>query len=469
VLKVRCARNLSREALSGRELSLSRSIAEGVAERSEPLVAVDALSDGRFGEARSVHELRLRSILAVPLRLHGESLGAIYLDDRFRPGAFGQAEVDLLRELGDQAAIALENARLHRENRRRARRIELLAKRLERTVASQRTALTEMKERLDRSLEDLQTKYRYEGIVGRSPAMVSMLKLLDRVTDSDVPVVIQGESGTGKELVARAIHYNGARRTRPFVAVNCGSFTETLLESELFGHVRGAFTGADRTRPGLFEAANGGTLFLDEVSEMSPGMQAKLLRALQEGEVRPVGGNETRKVSVRVIAASNKDLTTAVREGRFREDLFYRLNVVAVKLPPLRERREDIPLLLEHLIQKHGGGREIAVDKRAMARLLAYSWPGNVRQLENEVMRLAVLADDAIREEHLSTEIAAGGGDEDLPASEDLDLRSQVERLERRLLRRALREARGNQSKASRLLGLSRFGLQKKLRRYGLA
>jgi len=467
-LAVRSARNISRTALDGgAEGQLSRSIAETVAEGGEPAVVVDALADGRFVGSASVQALKLRSILVVPLRVREVVLGALYLDDRFRPGAFSPPDVELAQELADQAAIGIENARLHAENRRRARRIEALNRRLERTVESQRTALEQMKGQLDKSLEALETKYRYEEIVGRSSAMRDLLALLDRVTDSEVPVVIQGESGTGKELVARAVHYNGARRGGPFIAVNCGAFTETLLESELFGHVRGAFTGADRARTGLFEAAHQGTLFLDEVTEMSATMQSKLLRALQEGEVRPVGGNETRKVDVRIMAASNRDLAVAVKEGRFREDLYYRLDVITLKIPPLRERREDIPVLVEHFLGKHGAGRAPTVDKKAMARLLSFAWPGNVRQLENEVMRLLVLADDAIREEHLSPEIAAGAADEE-PAGDDLDLKTQVERVERRLLRRALREAKGNQTKAARALGLSRFGLQKKLRRYGM-
>ncbi|MBI2893286.1 MAG: sigma 54-interacting transcriptional regulator [Deltaproteobacteria bacterium] len=466
-LAIRSARNFSRAGLQGDELQLSRSIAQSVALGADPVVAVDALTDGRFESTASVQSFKLRSVLAVPLRVHGGILGALYLDDRYRPGVFGPADVELAHELADQAAIAIENARLHAENRRRARRIEALNRRLERTVESQRSALDQMRGALDRSLEALETKYRYEDLVGRSGAMSDVLRLIDRVTDADVSVVIHGESGTGKELVARAIHYNGPRRARPFIPVNCGAFTETLLESELFGHVRGAFTGADRTRTGLFEAANEGTLLLDEVAEMSVAMQAKLLRVLQESEVRPVGGNETRKVDVRVIAASNRDLGALVQTGKFREDLYYRLNVITLELPALRDRKEDIPELVAHFVEKHGSGRAVSVEKKAMARLYAYPWPGNVRQLENEVMRFLVLADDAVLEEHLSPEIAAGSPDEET-AADDLDLKSQVERLERRLIRRALRESRGNQTKTARALGLSRFGLQKKLRRYGL-
>src|SRR6476620_2427933 len=221
---------------------------------------------------------------------------------------------------------------------------------------------------------------------GRTPRMLELFRLLDRVTDTALPVVIYGESGTGKELVARAIHHNGPRRQRAFVSESCAAIPETLLEAALFGHVRGAFTGAQGERRGLFEIAHGGTLFLDEVGEMPASMQVKLLRVLQQGEFRRVGGEKTIKVDVRVLVASNRDLSRLVEEGRFREDLFYRLNVVRVALPPLRERREDIPLLVEHFLAKHAqaaGKPAKRVARAALTKLLGHRWPGNVRELEN--------------------------------------------------------------------------------------
>jgi transcriptional regulator with GAF, ATPase, and Fis domain len=432
-----------------------------------PVLTVDAQADGRFGAAASVHALRLRSILAVPLRVKGEVVGAVYVDDRLRPGAFGDEALRVVLDVADQAAIAIENARLLAENKRRKREVEALNRRLKGEVDRQRVELRELRKELDDQRAELRTKYSYEAIVARSASMQAVFRVLDRVTDSEVPVVILGDSGTGKELVARAIHYNGSRSNRPFVTENCGAIPETLLESVLFGHVKGAFTGADRSRQGLFEVADGGTLLLDEVSEMSPAMQAKLLRVLQEGELRPVGGDRTVKVNVRVIASSNRDLAELVRGGEFREDLFYRLNVITVRLPPLRERPEDIPLLVEHFIAKHGGDRVKAVARAALKRLSTYEWPGNVRQLENEVMRASVLADDLIREDHLSPEIREAG-----PASgrlrDDLNLRGHVEELERSLITRALSRFRGNQSRAAEALGLSRFGLQKKMKRLGI-
>ena len=239
--------------------------------------------------------------------------------------------------------------------------------------------------------------------------MRDLLRLVDRVTGSDVPVLVIGESGTGKELVARAIHANGARARRAFVTENCASVPESLLESTLFGHVRGAFTGASSTRAGLFDVADGGTLFLDEIGEMSLGMQAKLLRVLQDGEVRAVGSERARRVDVRVIAATHRDLEAMVAAGTFREDLFYRLNVITLRVPALRERPEDIPLLFEHFARKHGAGRPVKITRAAMAKLIAFPWPGNVRQLENEVRRALVLSDGAIDLTELSADVVRGG------------------------------------------------------------
>jgi transcriptional regulator with GAF, ATPase, and Fis domain len=304
--------------------------------------------------------------------------------------------------------------------------------------------------------------------------MIELFRLLDRVTDTSLPVVVQGESGTGKELVARAIHFNGPRRERPFVSENCAAIPETLLESTLFGYVRGAFTGADRDSRGLFAVADGGTLFLDEVAEMSPAMQGKLLRVLQDGEFRRVGGERPQKVDVRVVVATNKDLGRMVSEGKFRQDLFFRLSVVRLTLPPLRERREDIPLLVQAFLErfaKQAGGAAKAVEPAAMAKLAGYRWPGNVRELENEIQRAAAFAGARITVGDLSPHVAAGaeGALPDEGQPDSLLLKPRIERLERTLIREALAQNGGNQTRAADVLGLSRFGLQKKLRRYGIA
>jgi transcriptional regulator with PAS, ATPase and Fis domain len=292
-----------------------------------------------------------------------------------------------------------------------------------------------------------------------------MLKIVDRVTDADVPVLLHGESGSGKELVARAVHMNGPRSGRPFVSENCGAIPEGLLESTLFGHVRGAFTGADRPRSGLFEAADRGTLFLDEIGEMSLPMQAKLLRVLEDGMVRPLGTERARKVDVRIIAATHRDLEAMVKTRAFREDLFYRLNIITIRIPPLRDRASDIPLIVQRLLDKHGR-TEVRVTRAAMERLMSYAWPGNVRQLENEVRRALVLCDGVIDREHLSPDIA--NVTPPVPAELGLLVRPRVDALEAQLVREALERTKGNQTQAAKLLGLSRFGLQKMMKRLGV-
>ncbi len=463
-LKVRNARNLGARDLVGDEAVVSRSIAERVANTGEALVTVDAATDHRFDATQSVVGLRLRSVLAVPLRVHGEVVGTIYVDDRLRAGAFDERAQSLAGAFADAAAVAIDNARSRSELRRALRRSERLADELERAVAKQRAEL----ETARKAVDPAATRGHYEPLVGRGDAMRRMLSLLDRVAPTPMPVLLQGESGTGKELVARALHDNSPRAARPFVAENCGAIPETLLESTLFGHVRGAFTGADRPRAGLFEAADGGTLFLDEIGEMSPGMQSRLLRVLQEGEVRAVGSERVRKVDVRLIAATHRDLQEMVARGTFREDLYYRLAVIVVRVPALRDRREDIPELVAHFLQR-SARREVSVDRAALAALCAAPWPGNVRQLQNEVLRAAVLSEDVIRAEHLTVGVSSPEPRAAPTGHSGLDLRNAVEDVERAMVLRALASHGGNQTRAAKTLGLSRFGLQKKLRRLGIS
>jgi transcriptional regulator with GAF, ATPase, and Fis domain len=470
-LQVRVARNIDQRELAGPDLALSRSIAERAARSGEPVLTLDAAHDERFGAAASVSALRLRSVLSVPLRSKGRVVGAVYVDHRFRRAAFSDDAAQLVLDLADVAAVALANAQLVGEAEQQRREIAALNARLE-------TQLTEKQAELDgaraqlASGKSLELRYAYDALIGRSPRMLELLRLVDRATATSLPVVIHGESGTGKELVARALHRNGARAAGAFVALNCAAVPEPLLEAELFGHMRGAFTGADRDRRGLFEVADGGTLFLDEIADTSASMQTKLLRVLQEGEVRRVGGDRPRQVDVRVVAASNKDLRRLVDQGKFREDLFYRLHVIRVDVPPLRERSEDIPALVQHFLERFAEGSGQAtprrVDRAAMGRLLAYSWPGNVRELENELHRAAALGGDVIGVADLSPAVAAADPTAPPVSPDDLTMRPRVEHLERSLLREALAKATGNQTQAARLLGLSRFGLQKKLRRYGL-
>ena len=471
-LNVKVARNIDQRTLETDELALSKSIARQAAAGGEPVVTIDAAGDDRFREALSVSDLHLRSVLAVPLVIKGRAAGTIYVDHRLRKGAFDQEDVRLVLDFAEQAAIALENARLLGELRRRERQVEALNRRLEAELAARREEISGIKVELRENREALAVRYDYRNIVGRTPRMLDLFRLIDRITDTTLPVVIQGESGTGKELVARALHSNGPRRAQPFVGENCAAIPETLLESTLFGYTRGAFTGAEHDTRGLFEIADGGTLFLDEVGEMSPAMQGKLLRVLQEGEIRRVGAERTRKVDVRIVAATNQDLTRMVEEGKFRRDLFFRLNVAGIALPPLRDRREDIPLMVEHFLAKlarrDGRPTPKPIDPAAMARLAAYRWPGNVRELENEVTRAEALSGARITAADLAPRIGAAD-DPGVIAPEDQDnlvLKPRVERLERSLVREALGRSGNNQTKAAELLGLSRFGLQKKLKRY---
>ena len=320
----------------------------------------------------------------------------------------------------------------------------------------------------------LEERYRIDGLVGRSPVMRDLFQLLEIVAATSSTVLITGETGTGKELAARAIHHNSARRANRFVALNCSAIPETLLEAELFGHVRGAFTGAIGTRQGRLEQAHKGTLFLDEIGTMSPALQAKLLRVLQEREFERVGDSHTVRIDVRVIAATHSDLDRMVADSTFREDLFYRLNVLPVRLPPLRERREDIPLLVQHFLQRlaaDAGRAPMTVTQDALRRLMAYRWPGNVRQLENVVERAVAFSqgrssiDVADLPAEIQNEAAAADGNEGWLPEDGIDFERYIEGIELSLIRRSLERTRGNKRQAARLLNLKRTTLIEKLKR----
>jgi two-component system response regulator HupR/HoxA len=309
----------------------------------------------------------------------------------------------------------------------------------------------------------------YHGIVGAAPAMQELYSLLDRIAPSDAPVLIQGENGTGKELVARAIHVRSDRRDRKFVVANCSAFNDNLLDSELFGHKRGAFTGAVVDKPGLFEVADTGTFFLDEIGDMSPALQVKVLRVLQEGTFNRVGDTDTRRVDVRIIAATNHDLAAMVATGRFREDLYYRIHVLSVTLPALRERRDDVPLLVDYFMARQPRERAKRLTAECAARMLAYPWPGNVRELENEVERLVVLAGDSptIGVDVLSQRIRQWSpSSPDARAIDPSSLPAAVEALERRMIGAAMRRHRGNKTRAAEELKVSRRNLIRLVQKY---
>jgi transcriptional regulator with GAF, ATPase, and Fis domain len=477
------ARNFDREGVQDALAKISRTIERRTLESGDPVLVTDAGLDERFSGQDSIVGMRLRSILAVPVRGTEGPVGLIYLDNRFERGVFEERQIPLIRMFADQAGIALRNAELHAENERRLEdltaanaEVEELNRVLAERVAVTSAELQEVKGHVLRDRDEAPLKYSYANIVGQSRRMQDLFHLLDKVTDSEVPVLIQGESGTGKELVARAIHFNGPRKDKPFVSENCAAIPETLLESELFGYARGAFTGATADKKGLFQMANGSTLLLDEIGDMPIEMQKKLLRVLQEKEVRPVGGKRAVPVDVRILAASNQDLRKLCAEGRFREDLYYRINVITVEVPPLRERREDIPALVERFLDEFAassGQPRRTISEDALQSLAAYGWPGNVRELRNEVLRAAALSDRVIVPYVLSRPLQTFR--EEAAAVPELGQRSLkdmvkdlTEELERKVIRAALEQTGGRKAQAARLLGVSRPTLDAKIETYAL-
>jgi transcriptional regulator with GAF, ATPase, and Fis domain len=483
-LVIKVARNFDRESIRRPEFKVSHSVAEEVIRTGKPLLSADALSDPILVAAGSVTELKLRSLLCIPLTLRDQVLGCVYIDNRFETGVFRQGELPLLQGFADQAAIAIENARLFEENqtrqeelRRSHEEIGRLNAQLKEKVEKQYAELSKVKQDLFSTRKDVPLKHDFGAIIGRSQAMKDVFHVLDKVIDTDEPVFVHGESGTGKELVARAIHFNSPRaRNGRFVSENCSAIPDTLLESELFGHEKGAFTGAIATKAGLFELAHGGTLFLDEIGDMSLDMQKKLLRAIQEGEIRRVGGKDMIRVDVRLISASNKDLAELIKTGLFREDLFYRLNVVKITLPPLRGRREDIPLLVEHFLEKiarESGQARKRIDEVSFWYLQNHAWPGNVRELENEIRRAVALSDDLITVDHLKEEIRSRElfkPQVALPAGAQLKdiVREAIEDVERRMIAKVLEESGWRKAETARALGISRPTLDAKIEAYGL-
>jgi len=448
------ARNLAREDLDAPEFQVSRTIMEQVRRSGEAVRQADAQEDPALGKRRSVLRLRLLSVLCLPIHHDGECFGVVYLDHRSARGVFERRAAELTAGFAELISHAAWNA-LERE-------------RLER--------------RVDGLREELDGRAGFGRIVTRDPAMLRSLELAARVARSSATVLITGESGTGKELVARAIHETSGRRGE-LVAVNCGALPEDLFEAELFGSRRGAYTGAVRDIPGWFERARGGTLFLDEIGEVSPGCQAKLLRALETGEYTPLGETRLRRSDARVIAATNRNLAERVGQGTFREDLYYRLAVVEVALPPLRERAGDLPLLAARLLTEaaRAHGRSLRLSKGAEARLLEHSWPGNVRELWNALQRAALTAQgDEITPDELSLPSAAGdaaapGGLARIGAGGPLGSigfreakERAVERFERDYLARCLGATRGNISAAARLAGIDYKNFYTKLKRYGI-
>jgi transcriptional regulator with GAF, ATPase, and Fis domain len=435
---------LDRAGDVSRTVEVSRTILRQVLEEGAAVLAGD-LIEGGFDAVESLRAARLSSLLCAPLMLYGRALGAVYLTAADPSTHFDEDHLQLVTVICRIAAVALNNARhveqLESEN-------DLL--RAEATVE--------------------------HGMVGESAAVKRVYQFLARVAPADTTVLVRGESGTGKELAARALHQNSPRRERAFVAINCAALTETLLESELFGHERGAFTGALAQKKGKLEVADGGTLFLDEVGEMPATLQAKLLRVLQEREFERVGGTRTIRVDVRVVAATNRDLEEAVKTGGFRQDLYYRLNVVSFEMPPLRERREDIPLLASYFVSKYAAKfkrRVTGLSAEARACLTAYDWPGNVRELENAVERAIVLGStDRILPEDLPETVLDAAPDPAAPGTETAlpftRYHDALREAKRQLILRALEQSSGSFTEAARLLGVHANYLHRLIRNLNL-
>jgi len=429
-------------------VQVSRAVVRRVQKDKAALLVSNAPAD--LG-SDSVMKAQILSIIGVPL-WDGETIrGVMQCDNRDGRGFFMAEDLELLSALAPQATLAIENARLF-----------------------QRVRLAEEKLRGEvKYLKGREEKRRFANIIGDSSAMREVFSQVEKVIDTRATVCIEGETGTGKEVIASAIHYQGRRRDKLFVAQNCAAMPENLLESELFGHKKGSFTGADYDKKGLFEIADGGTLFLDEIGEMPLSLQAKLLRVLQEGEIRAVGATVSKSIDVRIICATNRSLEAEVAKGQFRQDLFYRLRVFPLRLPALRERREDVPLLVEHFLRKYTLEMNKAVSSvtpEALDQLASYNWPGNIRELENEVQRLVIQCDPGgfITPDLLAPAVRKVEGLVGRVAPKKGTLKDMMAEVERWLLSEALRDHNGNKTKTAETLGITREGLHKKLSKFGM-
>ncbi|MDZ7344113.1 MAG: sigma-54-dependent Fis family transcriptional regulator [candidate division KSB1 bacterium] len=443
------ARNFRKQDIENPEFEISKTIIQSVLETGRHLVIQNALAEPKFAESSSIGRLRVLSVAGAPLRLHNEVFGVIYIDNRDVAAMFDEGTGRLLSEFAELIAVAVKNALDRRQ-------------------------LIERQHKLQMALDE---RIGYGELIGRSPAMQEVFKLIDKVAGKDITVLITGETGTGKELVARELQRRSSRHDQEFVAFSCANLPENLLESELFGHEKGAFTGADRRKRGLFEIADGGTMFLDEISEMNPAIQAKLLRFLQSGEFKPLGAEVTKRADVRMIVASNRNLSEMIAQGQFREDLYYRLNVIEIKLPPLRERGEDILLIAEYFLKRFARQFNSPVrsfSPAARELLLQHTFPGNVRELENLVLRAIVLAegdtieadDLAITKSHTRRQVPTFV----LPSVSLFNQAKQelIERFEREFIRVGLQATNGNISEAARRAGMHKKNFIQKMQQYGI-
>lgn len=447
-MKFRIARDKNEQSLEERDFEVSYSIINEVTRKGAPLFISDLMEDEQFAKKESVIDLQLRTAICVPLKLDNRIIGVIYTDASRLSGEITEDDISIVSAFSAQAAIAIENARLH-------------------------GALILSKEDLAREnrklKQELSDKYEFSGIIGKSKPMLDIFSTIKKIALFDTTVLITGSTGTGKELIAKAIHYNSERKDDKLVTINCSAMPAELLESELFGHKKGSFTGASNDKPGLFETASGGTIFLDEIGDMPETLQVKLLRTLQEGEIRRVGENLTRKVNVRIIAATNRDLEADAEKGGFRRDLFYRLNVVPIKIPPLCDRQEDILPLVAHFLDRYSkkmNKGEVTISPEVTKLFLSYKWPGNVRELENSIERALALSGDSrmLNKEHFPQFT----GEMKTSGRERYSLKQGLKSAEKKIIEDALSKTGGKVTKAAELLKVSRQHLHNKINEYNI-
>ncbi len=461
--EVKVVRNIEGKELPNDPKAVSRTVVRKVLEKGEPFFRKNVLEDKEFSPSRSMIARKLRSILCVPLIIDERPFGAIYVENRSLTACFMEEDLELMSELAGLSANSIKNA---------LNFLEL-----------SRGGITKIG-------ETLRQDYDFSMIIGKSKRMIEVMELAARVASTDATVLITGDSGTGKELIARAIYLNSHRKEKPFMAINCGALPPGLLESELFGHVKGAFTGAYANKVGRFEAADGGTILLDEVGDMPPELQVKLLRVLQFGEFEKVGSYTLQKVDVRIIAATNRDLKKMMEAGQFREDLYYRLKIIEIDFPPLRERPADVSLLIEHFVKVHSerlGMRIDSIDLQFVRLLERYPFPGNVRELESIIQRAIILArENSVTAYELPPEVLGSAGvtpakagsqermislartNKELKAARDEASRQAVTEVERAFLENSLDQAGGNISKAAKNTGMNRSLFQRLVKKHAL-